>query len=201
MRAQTVTDVTQNRHGCDAYRHGCEHALSRNIQNGTDHSRLRNSQKNIYLHFSEEGGTQADVLIFSGTILSAETFNVRSQVSHSVQLISRILEEESAERTVSMHLFVPEPKHFNGLFVVFTRNVGDYLQFYIAHDSDMVTGSTDVYNRKVQYCISSQTTHGTFSPFLVVVSVHGSHMVTYSFQLHQWKALPHKKVQIASEIM
>ncbi|GFW56220.1 uncharacterized protein TNCV_4064351 [Trichonephila clavipes] len=51
MRAHTITDVTQNRYGC-------EHALSRNIQVGTDHSRLRNSQKKISLHFSEEGGTQ-----------------------------------------------------------------------------------------------------------------------------------------------
>ncbi|GFY32601.1 hypothetical protein TNCV_673561 [Trichonephila clavipes] len=38
-----------------AHRHGCEYALSGNIQNGTDHSRLRNCKKNIPLYFPEEG--------------------------------------------------------------------------------------------------------------------------------------------------
>ncbi|GFT37114.1 hypothetical protein TNCV_3135641 [Trichonephila clavipes] len=51
MRAYTVTKVTQNRHGC-------EHAFSRNIQNGTDHSRLRNSQK-IFLFTSLKKGNSA----------------------------------------------------------------------------------------------------------------------------------------------
>ncbi|GFT00414.1 hypothetical protein TNCV_1981551 [Trichonephila clavipes] len=35
-----------------------ENALSRNIQNGTDHYRLRNSQENISLHFPEEEDTR-----------------------------------------------------------------------------------------------------------------------------------------------
>ncbi|GFT44740.1 hypothetical protein TNCV_2845281 [Trichonephila clavipes] len=35
-----------------ANRNGCENALSRNIQNGTDHFRLRNSQKKIFLFTS-----------------------------------------------------------------------------------------------------------------------------------------------------
>ncbi|GFW36933.1 hypothetical protein TNCV_5018321 [Trichonephila clavipes] len=52
MRAHTVTDVTQNRHGSDACRHGFNIALSRNIQNGTDHCRLQNSQENIFLFTS-----------------------------------------------------------------------------------------------------------------------------------------------------
>ncbi|GFW44969.1 hypothetical protein TNCV_4512831 [Trichonephila clavipes] len=44
---------------CFAFRrNGFENALSRNIQNGTNHSRLRNSQKNISLHFPEEGDTR-----------------------------------------------------------------------------------------------------------------------------------------------
>ncbi|GFX28859.1 uncharacterized protein TNCV_4250981 [Trichonephila clavipes] len=51
MRTHTITDVTQNLHGC-------ENALSRNIQNGTDHSCSRSSQKNISLHVPEEGGTE-----------------------------------------------------------------------------------------------------------------------------------------------
>ncbi|GFU97542.1 hypothetical protein TNCV_418451 [Trichonephila clavipes] len=35
------------------------------------------------------GDLQADVLIFSGTTLPSETFNMRSEKSHSVPLISR----------------------------------------------------------------------------------------------------------------
>ncbi|GFT04200.1 hypothetical protein TNCV_1928131 [Trichonephila clavipes] len=51
-------DARAPRHGCDPYRDGGEYALSRNIQNRTDHFRLRNSQKNISLHFPEEWSTQ-----------------------------------------------------------------------------------------------------------------------------------------------
>ncbi|GFS69354.1 hypothetical protein TNCV_4011631 [Trichonephila clavipes] len=53
MRARFVT---QNRHECNAHHHGCENVLSRNIQNETDHPRIRNSKKNIYLHFPAKKG-------------------------------------------------------------------------------------------------------------------------------------------------
>ncbi|GFX91107.1 hypothetical protein TNCV_3222681 [Trichonephila clavipes] len=44
---------------CFAFRrNGHENALSGNIPNGTDHSRLRNSQKYIFLHFPEEKRTR-----------------------------------------------------------------------------------------------------------------------------------------------
>ncbi|GFT81169.1 hypothetical protein TNCV_3882731 [Trichonephila clavipes] len=42
-----------------------------------------------YFKMTITRGLQADVLIFSGTILPAETFNMRSQVSHSVHLVFR----------------------------------------------------------------------------------------------------------------
>ncbi|GFU47455.1 hypothetical protein TNCV_4217741 [Trichonephila clavipes] len=45
-----------------------ENALPRNVQNGTDHSRFRSSQKSISLHFPEEGATRVPLDLQSNAL-------------------------------------------------------------------------------------------------------------------------------------
>ncbi|GFY01474.1 hypothetical protein TNCV_2606611 [Trichonephila clavipes] len=79
-----------------SHRHGCEHVLSRNIQNWTDHSRLRNSQKNISLHFPEEWAPRNDS---SHRDIQCEVSGVTFGSTHL---------QESSSRVVTAVIRIPE---------------------------------------------------------------------------------------------
>ncbi|GFU52593.1 hypothetical protein TNCV_5015741 [Trichonephila clavipes] len=100
MCANTITDAPQNRHECDAHRHGSENALSRNIQNVTDHCRLRNYRKIfLFISLKRKPGFEPGPLVLQSNALPLNYTHATANLCFAFRRNGY----ENAQKNISLH--------------------------------------------------------------------------------------------------